>query len=264
MHAIAEAARNLACVGAEPVAVTDCLKFGNPERPEIYFQLREAVRGLADACYALAIPVVSGNVSLYNDGVAGAILPTPMVGMAGILDDIDRRAGIAFPADATLVLLGPADATTGASIYLATVCGIEAGAPPPLDLQAEAAVHACVREAIRNGYVHAAHDLADGGLAVALAEGCIAGRVGCEVVVPETLRTAVDGRVDALLFGEAASRVILAIAPEEIGPLESCAATHDVPVHILGRTTETPQISLHGVMNVPLHNLTTAWETALA
>ncbi len=115
MHAIAEAARNLACVGAEPVAVTDCLNFGNPERPEIYFQLREAVRGLADACHALAIPVVSGNVSLYNDGIAGAILPTPMVGMAGILDDIDQRAGMAFPADATLVLLGPTDATTGAS-----------------------------------------------------------------------------------------------------------------------------------------------------
>jgi phosphoribosylformylglycinamidine synthase II len=264
MHAIAEAARNLACVGAEPVAVTDCLNFGNPERPEIYFQLREAVRGLADACHALAIPVVSGNVSLYNDGVAGAILPTPMVGMAGILDDIDGRAGIAFPAEATLLLLGPTDATTGASIYLAAVRGIEAGAPPSLDLQAEAAVQRCVREAIRNGYVQAAHDLADGGLSVALAEGCIAGRVGCEIVIPEALRAAVDGRLDALLFGEAASRVILAVAPEALVPLESSAAALGVPLHILGRTTKTLQFSLHGLMNVPLHNLSTAWETALA
>jgi phosphoribosylformylglycinamidine synthase subunit PurL len=264
MHAIAEAARNLACVGAEPVAVTDCLNFGNPERPEIYFQLREAVRGLADACHALAIPVVSGNVSLYNDGIAGAILPTPVVGMAGVLDDIDQHAGMAFPAEATLVLLGPMGATAGASIYLATVRGIEAGPPPPLDLQAEAAVHACVREAIRSGQVRAAHDLADGGLAVALAEGCIAGRVGCEVVLPEPLRAAVSGRLDALLFGEAASRVILAVEPDAIGLLESCAEAHHVRALILGRTTEAQQFSLHGVMNVPLHNLTTAWETALA
>ncbi|MCA1667091.1 MAG: phosphoribosylformylglycinamidine synthase subunit PurL [Thermomicrobia bacterium] len=263
MHAVAEAARNLACVGAEPVAVTDCLNFGNPERPEIYFQLREAVRGLADACRALAVPVVSGNVSLYNDGIAGAILPTPIVGMAGVLDDIDRRVGMAFPPDATLLVLGSTMATLGASLYLATVRGIEAGAPPALDLTAEAAVQECVRRMIRQGQVRAAHDLADGGLAVALAEGCIAGQVGCEVALPETLSTAVGGRLDALLFGEAASRVILAVAPEAIGPIEECAAALGVPVHILGRTTETRHFALHGIMNVPLQNLITAWETAL-
>ncbi len=264
MHAVAEAARNLACVGAEPVAVTDCLNFGNPERPEIYFQLREAVRGLADACRALAVPVVSGNVSLYNDGIAGAILPTPMVGMAGVLDDIDERVGMAFPPDATLLLLGPMTATTGASLYLATVRGTEAGAPPALDLAAEAAVQECARRAIRHGHVCAAHDLADGGLAVALAEGCIAGQVGCEVDVPDILATAVDGRLDALLFGEAASRVILAVAPEAIEPIKEGAAALGVPVHILGRTTETRQFVLRGIINLPLHDLTTAWENALA
>ncbi len=263
MHAVAEAARNLACVGAEPVAVTDCLNFGNPERPEIYFQLREAVRGLADACRALAVPVVSGNVSLYNDGIAGAILPTPIVGMAGVLDDIDRRVGMAFPPDATLLVLGSTMATLGASLYLATVCGIEAGAPPALDLTAEAAEQECVRRMIRYGQVRAAHDLADGGLAVALAEGCIAGQVGCEVALPDALSTAVGGRLDALLFGEAASRVILAVAPEAIGPIEESAAALGVPVHILGRTTETRHFALHGIMNVPLQNLITAWETAL-
>ncbi len=263
MHAVAEAARNLACVGAEPVAVTDCLNFGNPERPEIYFQLREAVRGLADACRALAIPVVSGNVSLYNDGIAGAILPTPLVGMAGVLDDIDQRVGMAFPPDATLLLLGPPTATTGASIYLATLRDTEAGAPPPLDLAVEAAVQTCVRAAIRNGHVLAAHDLADGGLAVALAEGCITGRVGCAVDLPDALSTAVGGRLDALLFGEAGSRVILAVAPEAIGPIEERAAAQNLALHILGRTTETAQFSLRGIMNVPLGNLTTAWETAL-
>ncbi len=264
MHAVAEAARNLACVGAEPVAVTDCLNFGNPERPEIYFQLREAVRGLADACRALAVPVVSGNVSLYNDGIAGAILPTPIVGMAGVLDDIDQRVGMAFPPDATLLLLGPTMATTGASLYLATICGTEAGAPPVLDLMVEAAVQACVRRAIRAGYVRAAHDLADGGLAVALAEACIAGGVGCEVDLPGALSTAVDGRLDALLFGEAASRVLLAVAPEAIGRIEEYAAALDLSLSIVGRTTEIRQFALRGIMNVPLHNLSTAWENALA
>ena len=264
MHAVAEAARNLACVGAEPVAVTDCLNFGNPERPEIYFQLREAVRGLADACRALAVPVVSGNVSLYNDGIAGAILPTPIVGMAGVLDDIEQRAGMAFPPDATLLLIGTTTATTGGSLYLATVRDTEAGAPPALDLTVEAAVQECVRRAIRAGQVLAAHDLADGGLAVALAEGCIAGHVGCEVNLPDALFAAVNGRLDALLFGEAASRVILAVAPEAIGPIEDAASAFGLPVHILGRTTATLQFAVRGIMNVPLHNLVAAWENALA
>jgi phosphoribosylformylglycinamidine synthase II len=264
MHAIAEAARNLACVGAEPVAVTDCLNFGNPERPEIYFQLREAVRGLADACTALGVPVVSGNVSLYNDGIAGAILPTPMVGMAGVLDDIERRAGMAFSPDATLLLLGPHAATTGASIYLATIHGQEAGAPPDLDLALAAAVHGCVRAAIRGGHVLAAHDCAEGGLAVALAESCIAGAVGCEIDLPHELTAATAGRLDTLLFGEAASRVILAVAPDALPDVETLAEEHDVPLAILGRTTTLPQFAIRGMLNVPLGHLSHAWETALA
>jgi phosphoribosylformylglycinamidine synthase II len=264
MLAIAEAARNLACVGAEPVAVTDCLNFGNPERPEIYYQLREAVRGLADACTALGIPVVSGNVSLYNDGIAGAILPTPMVGMAGVLDDIDQHTGMAFPAEATLLLLGSMAATTGASTYLATVHGREAGAPPPLDLTTEAAVQACVREAIRGGHVLAAHDCAEGGLTIALAEGCITGNVGCEVDLPQELTDASDGRRDILLFGEASARIILAVAPDALPAVEMLAEEHDVPLAILGRTTAVPQFAIRGMLNVPLGHLSQTWETALA
>ena len=264
MLAVAEAARNLACVGAEPVAVTDCLNFGNPERPAIYFQLREAVRGLGDACRALGIPVVSGNVSLYNDGVAGAILPTPIVGMAGVLDEIAARVGMAFPPESTLVLLGPPGATTGASIYLAVLHDTEAGAPPALDLAAEAAVQACARAAIRGGHVRAAHDLAEGGLAVALAEGCMAGGVGCEVDLPRELARAASGRVDALLFGEAASRIVLAVAPEELPVIESLADEAGVPLAILGRTTAQPQFAIRGMLSVPLRNLSSAWENALA
>ena len=263
VHAVAEAARNLACVGAEPVAVTDCLNFGNPERPEIYFQLREAVRGIADACRAFSIPVVSGNVSLYNDGIAGAILPTPLIGMAGVLDDIDHRAGMAFPPDGILLLLGPTTATIGASAYLATVRGIEAGAPPPVDLTIALALQTVLRDVIAAGHIRAAHDLSDGGLVVALAEGCIAGGVGCDITLPNALVAAADGRLDALLFGEAASRVLLAVAPDAINAVEDRAARGNLPVQILGRTTATPQFALRGYMNVPLQHLITAWETAL-
>jgi phosphoribosylformylglycinamidine synthase II len=264
VHAVAEAARNLACVGAEPIAVTDCLNFGNPERPEIYFQLREAVRGIADACRALSIPVVSGNVSLYNDGITGAILPTPLIGMAGVLDDIDHRAGMIFPPDSILLLLGPITATIGASAYLATVRGIEAGAPPPVDLTIALAMQTVLRNVIAEGHVRAAHDLADGGLVVALAEGCIAGSVGCDITMPNALVAAADGRLDVLLFGEAASRVLLAVAPDAINAVEERAARENLPVQILGRTTMTPQFALRGYMNVPLQHLVTAWETALA
>ena len=263
-HAVAEAARNLACVGAEPVAVTDCLNFGNPERPAIYFQLREAVRGMADACRALGVPVVSGNVSLYNDGIAGAILPTPVVGMAGVLDRIEERAGIAFPPDCILLLLGAELATLGASAYLAAVHGKEAGAPPPLDLHLEGAVQATTREAIRRGLVQAAHDCAEGGLAVTLAEGCIAGGVGCEIILPNALIHATRGRRDALLFGEAASRVVLAVVGDNAATVMALAASHDVPVHVLGHTTALPQFSVHGLLNVPLTNLITPYETAFS
>ncbi len=261
-HAVAEAARNLACVGAEPVAVTDCLNFGNPERPAVYYQLREAVRGMADACRALGVPVVSGNVSLYNDGIAGAILPTPMVGMAGVLERVAERAGIAFPPDCTLLLLGTAAATLGASAYLAAMHDRDAGAPPPLDMALEAAVQDVTRTAIRHGLVRAAHDCADGGLAVALAEGCMAGGVGCHVTLPDALVQAADGRRDVLLFGEAASRVILAVQGDAAATITALAAEREIPVHVLGQTTALPQFNLTGFLSVPLASLVIRYESA--
>ena len=262
-HAVAEAARNLACVGAEPVAVTDCLNFGNPERPAIYYQLRECVRGLADACRALDVPVVSGNVSLYNDGIAGAVLPTPLVGMAGVLEHIEHRAGMAFPPGCTLLLLGAAEASLGASAYLAAMHGMDAGAPPPLDLSLEAAVHDATREAIRRGLVRAAHDCAEGGLAVALAEGCILGGSGCDIALPPTLVDAAGGRRDALLFGEAASRVVIAAEGDAAATITALAKERGVPVHPLGTTTATPQFAIRGLLTVPLSNLATPYQTAL-
>lgn len=214
-HAVAEAARNVACVGARPLAITDNLNFGNPTRADVYYQLERAVEGLKDACVALGTPVTGGNVSLYNQYRAGdellAIYPTPTVGMVGVLDDVSRYATLALkrPGDA-LLLIGQNTAELGASEYLARIHGLEAGHPPLLDLDREKAVQEAVIALIQGGLCDTAHDCSEGGLAVALAEMAIAGNLGASVALREPLRP------DALLFGEAASRIVVAIAPAQL------------------------------------------------
>ncbi|MCC6727827.1 MAG: phosphoribosylformylglycinamidine synthase subunit PurL [Chthonomonadales bacterium] len=224
--AVAEAARNLACVGARAVAVTDCLNFGNPEKPAIFWQFRRAVEGIAAAAEALGTPVVSGNVSFYNETPEGAVFPTPVIGMLGILDDVNRRCTLAFRDEGdSLVLLRADDDPTGGlggSEYLARVHKVEAGRPPAIDLAAEKRLHECVREAVARGLLVSAHDCSDGGLAVCLAECCI----------PEGLGAAVLLRYDdfgtlppaAMLFGEAQSRVLVSVRTEkQVRQLEKLA-----------------------------------------
>src|SRR4030095_9943765 len=175
--AVAEAARNVACVGGRPMAITNCLNFGSPRRPEVFFQFREAVGGMADACEALGTPVTGGNVSLYNESPNGAVYPTPVIGMVGLVDDIDHvtRATFQRSGDA-IVLLGEPTSEIGASEYLARIHGVTAGAPPSCDLGAEARLLDALLEAIRAGVVSSAHDCSEGGLAVCLAECAIANR----------------------------------------------------------------------------------------
>ena len=232
--AVAEAARNVVAVGATPVAVTDCLNFGNPERPEIAYQLEQAIIGLGEACTALGTPVVSGNASLYNETPAGAILPTPTVGMLGILDDIERRLTPAFHEGDVVVLLGqplaqPAGALAG-SEYLLRVHARASGRPA-IDLDHELAVQRLVLEANERGLLTAAHDCSDGGLAVALAECCLAGEVGVDASKAE-----LGERLDAALFGEAQSRFIVG-APEGAAAdaLFDLARESGVPAAVLGR-----------------------------
>src|SRR5437868_1755915 len=204
-HAVAEAARNGSCAGGEPLAITDCLNFGNPERPEIMWQFEQACLGIADACIALETPVVSGNVPLYNETEGKAVFPTPMIGMVGLVDDCARNAGSGFLAAGDRIALvgGVGAGHLGGSEYLRAVHGKIAGMPPPLDLAREKAVQRAVRECVRAGAVRAAHDCSDGGLAVALAEMCFARNLGCKVRLKSALRA------DALLFGEDASRVLI-------------------------------------------------------
>ena len=231
-HAVAEAARNLACVGATPLGVTDCLNFGNPEHPVVMHQFERAIDGIAEACGKLGVPVISGNVSFYNETAGKDIHPTPSIGMAGLLDDFRRHAGQAFVEEGdTVALVGETAEDLGGSEYLALVHGREEGAPPPLDLERERAVQEIVREAVREGWARSAHDCSDGGLAVTLAESCVSSPTprGCELDLGAALRA------DVALFSESASRVVLSGAQEKMKQLEARCAERGVPCRILGR-----------------------------
>ena len=213
--AVAECARNLVCSGAEPIGVTDCLNFGNPERPEVMWQFVLAVEGLKDACEALNVPIVSGNVSLYNETNGLSIYPTPMIGMVGLIDHVNQAMTQWFKAPGdTIILLGVTREDLGGTEYLKVLHHREQGSPPLLNLDNEKAVQDCTVQLIRKGLIQSAHDCSDGGLAVALAECCVSGpqrKLGA-VVQLQLGRL----RRDALLFGESQSRVVVSVKPEQV------------------------------------------------
>jgi len=260
-HAVAEATRNVACAGGRPLAITNCLNFGNPRKPAGYYQLREAVAGLEDGCRALGVPVVSGNVSLYNETGESAVMPTPTVGAVGVLDDVSRHATLAWREGDRVVLLGAgARPSLGGSEYLATVHGMTAGAPPALDLRRERSVQQVVRQAVGDGFLCAAHDCADGGLLVALAEMALAADVG--IVIEADVPPGANGRIDEAWLGEAPSRVVVALSEERVGELRRRAGESGVDVLVLGRV-EGGLIAFAGNA-VPLAAVRAAHESALA
>ena len=210
--AVCEAARNVVAVGAAPIALTNCLNFGNPEKPEVFWQLSEAIEGMREACLALGIPVVSGNVSLYNDTAGVSIAPTTVIGMVGHLEDLERRCAAGFAGDGDEVLLvGPVGMDLGGSEYQRLAHGVNAGPRPTLDLDLEARVQAVVLEAIGAGWLHSCHDLSEGGLAVALAESCILGGRGVHVTAPFFALGSPIVQT-GLLFGELQSRFLVSAA----------------------------------------------------
>jgi phosphoribosylformylglycinamidine synthase len=260
--AVAEAARNIVATGARPVAVTDCLNFANPERPEVYWQLEEVVAGIAKACRAFDLPVVSGNVSLYNEEKGEtAIYPTPVIGMLGVLDDYGTRLDIAPKHDGDFVLLvGTTGDDLGGSEYLKVVHGMVAGRPPHIDLAREVAAHEFILAAAAARLLFSAHDVAEGGLLVALAECCLAGRLGvrCPPLVADH-----GISLEALLFGESQGRFIISAGSRTMPELQGLARRHRVELQMLGMAGGS-FLELEGQVKIGLETLRSAHEGALA
>jgi len=235
MLAVAEAARNVACAGAQPIGATNCLNFGNPERPEIMWQFAEAVQGIGEACRALDVPITGGNVSLYNETDGKAIYPTPVLGVVGVIEDASRALTRAFHgSDDDIVLLGETHEELGGSEFLRTLHGVVRGQPPRLDLRQERALIDLLVGAASAGVLQSAHDCSDGGIAVTLAECTFdTGGIGCEVDLPP------DHGVETALFSESASRVVVTAAHQDLDRLLKMAAERGIPARVIGRTGGT-------------------------
>jgi phosphoribosylformylglycinamidine synthase len=276
--AVAEAARNIVATGAHPLAITDCLNFANPDRPEVYWEMEETIAGLAHACRALDLPIVSGNVSLYNEsfharaegppqrsdrpeGVGeSAIYPTPVVGMVGLIADYNRRLGAGLRAEGDFVMLvGSTYNDLGGSEYLMLEHEVVAGRPPALDLSRERAVQRLVLTSAENGLLHSAHDCAEGGMLVALAESCLLGGIGvrCPGLRPES-----PLRMDAAFFGESPSRFIVSLSSRAMPELQSLARRHHVEISLLG-LAGGDAIQFEGQFRLSLEEMRQAWEGAV-
>jgi phosphoribosylformylglycinamidine synthase len=260
-QAVAEAYRNITAVGGRPLAVTDNLNFGNPEKPEIMGQIVESLAGMGEACTALETPVVSGNVSLYNETNGQAILPTPAIGAVGVLDDIDTMATIALKeGDEALVVIGGSDSEAGAgwlgqSVYLREIHGREEGAPPPVDLAEERKNGDFVRTFITNGTVKTCHDISDGGLLIAVAEMAMSGGVGVALNLPET-------DLNARLFGEDQGRYVVAVSQENAQIIADAAKAANVLATPIG-TIGGASVIINGVEGPAIADLKSAHDNWL-
>jgi phosphoribosylformylglycinamidine synthase len=255
--AVAEAARNVVAAGGVPMALTNCLNFGNPERPDIFWQFKESVRGLADAARHLELPVVSGNVSFYNESFGTAIYPTPVVGMVGLIGTLVNRRTIAFPEEGLLVvMLGDTGDELGGSEYLKLVHGMVAGRPPRIDLRMEKGVQTTCIEGNRRGIILSAHDCSEGGAAVALLECCCAGGVGAGLEVDTALAPL------SWLFSESQSRFVVTLREEDLEALSVLAEARHVPLHVLGRTGGN-RLAIGGWIDLTIDEMRAAREEAL-
>ncbi|MEX0651759.1 MAG: phosphoribosylformylglycinamidine synthase subunit PurL [Actinomycetota bacterium] len=257
MHAVAESARNVAVTGARPLAITNCLNFGNPERPVVMWQFAESIRGIRDACLAFDTPVTGGNVSFYNESADSAIWPTPVIGMLGLLEDHRLRVPSGFPrAGLAVYVLGETFPELGGSEFAEVAFGVVAGRPPALDLAKERALHSLLVDAARADVLASAHDCADGGLAIALVESAIEGGHGFAATI------ATDLPPHVALFSESASRAVASVAPEHEQVFSELADSHGVPAQRLGETGG-PRVVFDGLFETTLAELREIYETAI-
>jgi phosphoribosylformylglycinamidine synthase II len=257
MITVAEAARNVVCAGAEPIGITNCLNFGNPEKPGIFYQFAECVRGIGDACRALNTPVTGGNVSFYNENQGEAVFPTPVIGMLGLIDDPRWITPSGFKDEGDcIVLLGPEATHLGGSQYLYQRMKNIVGPCPELDLETERAVQSLCREAIRQGLLKSAHDLSEGGLAVALAEACLRSerQLGAAITMDE------QPRPDAALFGEAQSRILTSCAPSSLDALLLLAKAHNVMARKIG-TVGGERLTINHTVSLSIASINEAYYT---
>ena len=273
MLAVAESARNVACAGAVPVAATNCLNFGNPERPDIMWQFARAVEGIGAACRALDVPITGGNVSLYNETAGQPIHPTPVLGVVGIVENAERVLGrVVQRSGAVVMLLGDAAAggEIGGSEYLKVITGLVRGTPPAIDLTAERALQRLVADLAAEGLLESAHDCAEGGLAVTVAECCFdSGGIGAELSLPPTPPGAATDALAATtaLFGEAPTRVVVSVAERHVDTVRARAATAAVPARLLGRTGGSRLrllVADEVVIDLPLAEAEHVWATGLS
>jgi phosphoribosylformylglycinamidine synthase len=260
--AVLEAARNVACTGARPLALVNCLNFGDPEHPAVMWQFTEVVEGISEACDALGIPVIGGNVSFYNASNGTDIHPTPVVGVLGLIDDLRGvRPGTQLAADDTIVVLGETRAELGGSEWAAVVHGLGGGPPPVADLDAAARLHTLVSELVRVGEVTGIHDVSDGGLAVALCEMAFAGQTGFRVDLGNA-PGARQGTPAEVAFGESTSRVVVTVGAEQVAAVLGAAATARVPVAVIGQTGGDDCIA-DGAFSVPVAVARDVWRQAI-
>ncbi|MBV8301759.1 MAG: phosphoribosylformylglycinamidine synthase II, partial [Candidatus Dormibacteraeota bacterium] len=263
-NAVCEAARNVVAVGAQPIGVTNCLNFANPEHALTYYALKRSIEGITEACTALGVPVVSGNVSLYNQGDSSSIPPTPVIGMVGLVDDVERICTAAFAGDGDVVALsGPlSESLEGSELACLVMPRHGAGESVAADLPMEVAVQSFVLACIRDGLLRSAHDVADGGFAVALAECCVLGARGCVVALDE-IDTASDARrVAGILFGESQSRFVLSLPRDNLQRVSELAARHGAPFRGIG-SVGGDRIIVTGAIDIAMSDATAAYDGAL-
>jgi len=255
--AFAEAARNVACAGGRPAAITDCLNFGSPEKPEVFWTFHESVRGMSDACKAFEVPVISGNVSFYNESFGQPIYPTPTVGLVGVLQDASKRMTMHFKqAGDVIVLLGETADELGGSEYLSTVHGVIAGSPPAIDVSEEREIHEALLAAIEADLVRSAHDCSEGGVAVTLAEAAIAGGLGATVALDDDLAPA------SSLFSETQGRIVVTCAEADAEALTDLFVSRGVPFSVIGEVGGD-RLVIEDKIDLALDDLKDAWAPTL-